>query len=275
MDEKNENLYPENKSENPSSKKTLKEKLFLKSLRLRIPKMNGIKIAYALAILLALGGALSARLTANKAIEDLKVTLPKENYTLPIATLNTNEHYETEDPLFEVRQNLTDVPDTRGNEESETDETSVPQTEETTSPYAQPFTGSFVLPLNTDISKDYSPKSPVYNATMGDWRTHSGIDFSGDNGAQIKAISYGKVTKIYDDPLYGTIVEIDHGNEVIAKYCGINKETLEIKVDDIVKAGELIGYLGEIPCEKSEVSHLHFEILYKGKYTDPLEIMNK
>ena len=121
MDEKKENLSPQ--PEEQPTKKSLKEILFIKSLKPKMPKMNGIKFAYALAILLAIGGALSARLTANKAIEDLKVTLPKENYTLPIATLNTNEHYETEDPLFEVRQNLTDVPDTRGNEESETEET--------------------------------------------------------------------------------------------------------------------------------------------------------
>ena len=110
---------------------------------------------------------------------------------------------------------------------------------------------------------------------MGDWRTHKGIDFSGDSGAQVKAIAEGKVTKIYDDALYGTVVEIDHGNEVIARYCGINKETIEIKENGTVKAGALIGYLGEIPCEKEEVSHLHFEIIYKGKNTDPLEIMGR
>ena len=70
MDKNNFSDKPE--SNNKPLKKSLKEKLFIKSLKPRMPKMNGMKIAYALAILLAVGGALSARLTANKAIDELK-----------------------------------------------------------------------------------------------------------------------------------------------------------------------------------------------------------
>ncbi len=275
MDEKNDNLSPKPEKEERNSKKSLKEKLFIKSLKPKMPKMNGIKIAYALAILLAIGGALSARLTANNTLNDLKATFPEDDFTLPTATLNFTDNYETEEPDFEVRQNLTDVPDTRLNTEIQTQETTEPDTTEKLTDYAKPFTDSYTLPIGNEISKDYNPNTPVYNPTMGDWRTHSGIDFSGDSGAQVKAIAEGKVIKIYDDALYGTVVEIDHGNEVTARYCGINKETLEIKENSEVKAGALIGYLGEIPCEKDEISHLHFEIFYKGKNVDPLEIMNK
>ncbi len=270
MDDKKENLSP-NTEEQPT-KKSLREILFIKSLKPKLPKMNGIKIAYVLAILLALGGALSARLTANKSISDINVTIPEESYTLPTPTLS---YAETEEPNFEVRQNLTDVPDERFETEPETQETTIPETTEKPTEYAEPFTDSFVLPLGTDISKDYNPDTPVYNKTMDDWRTHPAVDFSGDSGAQVKAVAAGKVVKIYDDALYGTVVEIDHGNELIAKYCGINRETLEIKESSTVKADTLIGYLGEIPCEKNEISHLHFEMIYKGNNTDPLEVMGR
>ncbi len=275
MDEKNENLSQKNESEEIPPKKSLKEILFVKSLKPKMPKMNGIKIAYALAILLAVGGALSARLTANNALNDINATFPQDDFTLPAATLSYTENPEPEEPDFEVRQNLTDVPDERFDTEPETEETTVPETTEKPTEYAKPFTDSFVLPIGTEISKDYNPETPIYNPTMGDWRTHSAVDFSGDSGAQVKAISAGKVIKIYDDTLYGTVVEIDHGNEVIARYCGINKETIEVKENGEVKAGALIGYLGEIPCEKEEISHLHFEISYKGEIVDPMEIMNK
>lgn len=278
MDEKNDKLSPKPENEKRNKKKTLKEKLFIKSIKPKMPKMNGIKIAYAIAVFLALGGALSARLTANNALNDVKATFPEDNYTLPNETLRLTENMQTEEPDFEVRQNLTDVPDTRANTEtepSEANKTTEQPTEDATSPYAEPFTQSFILPLGTDISKNYSPTAPIYNSTMGDWRTHTGIDFSGDSGAQIKAVAYGTVTKIYDDALYGTVIEIDHGNEVIAKYCGINKDTLEVKAKDTVKAGALIGYLGEVPCEKDDISHLHFEIIYKGSIANPLEIMGK
>lgn len=273
MDKKNDNLSPEPANPKQQKKKSLKNFLFIKSLKPKMPKMNGIKIAYALAILLAVGGALSARLMADNSVKNMTVTFPQEDFTLPAATLNYTQ--STDEPDFEVRQNLTDVPDTRAETETEKIETTAIDTTEKTTESEKPFTGNYILPLGTQISKDYNPQIPIYNPTMGDWRTHPGIDFSGESGAQIKTISAGKVTNIYDDALYGTVVEIDHGNEVVAKYCGINKDTLEIKTGDTVKASTLIGYLGEIPCEKDDISHLHFEIIYKGKYADPLEIMNK
>ena len=50
MDKNNFSDKPE--ANNKTFKKSLKEKLFIKSLKPRMPKMNGMKIAYALAILL-------------------------------------------------------------------------------------------------------------------------------------------------------------------------------------------------------------------------------
>ena len=101
------------------------------------------------------------------------------------------------------------------------------------------------------------------------------VPMTAAEGEQVKAISYGTVKNIYDDALWGTVVVIDHGNGVTAKYCGFNKETLEIKKGATVESGSLLGYLGTIPCEKSELSHLHFEIIYNGKNIEPLELMGK
>ena len=54
-----------------------------------------------------------------------------------------------------------------------------------------------------------------------------------------------------------------------------NKDTLEVKKGSTVEGGSLLGYLGTIPCEKSDLSHLHFEIIYNGKNVEPLELMGK
>lgn len=242
-------------------------------------RMRGIKIAYAIALIFAIGGALTAKIATENALEGFNETFPNDMITFPDTTQTENlDIYETsEEPDFEVRQNLTDVPDTRTEETEPQPETVTETTSEETenSQYAVPYSDYYSLPLGTDISKDYSPEAPIYNATMGDWRTHSGIDFKGTDGAQVKAISYGKVSKVYSDPLYGTVVEINHGNDVTAKYCGLNKDVLEVKAGDTVKSGTLLGYLDSVPCEKSELSHLHFEIIYKGKNVDPLELMGK
>ncbi len=244
--------------------------------------MKKVKYAYAFALLLALGTALITKIYTEKALGNLA---PIESDYVTITTekaTSKDAEFLTTEPDFEVRQNLTDVPDTREQTEK-TEETTEepnqeePNQEETTqsSKYATPYEDYYSLPLGTDILKDYSPEVPTYSATMGDWRTHSGIDFKAAEGEQVKAIGYGTVTRIYEDVLLGTVIEIDHGNSVVAKYCGFNKDTVEVKKGTIVESGSLLGYLGTIPCEKSELSHLHFEIYYNGENVEPLELMGK
>ena len=235
--------------------------------------MNKVKVVYAFAMLLAIGAAFTAKIATEKALGSLEaiesdyVTLAPETYK------SKDSEFLTEEPDFEVRNNVTNVPDERGKEETKEEETTIPTTEK--SKFAKPFEDYFSLPLGTDILRDYAPDRPMYNATMGDWRTHNGIDFQGADGDQVKSIAYGTISGIYDDVLLGTVVEIDHGNGVIAKYCGLNKDTLEVTSGSTVEAGSLIGFLGTVPFEKTDISHLHFEIIYNGKNTDPLEIMGK
>lgn len=243
-------------------------------------KMKGIKIAYGIAILFALGGLITARLAANSSMGDLKS--PLNNTEIQDSQQITLNLYDfTEEPDFQVRQNITDVPDTRTETELKTEKETEKTTEvlttkaESDNNFAKPYSDYYTLPFGADIINDYNESAPMYNATMGDWRTHPAVDFKGTEGGQVIAISYGKVTAIYEDALYGTIIEIDHGNEVTAKYCGLNKDALEVKKGDTVKEGSLIGYIDTVPCEKSDLPHLHFEITYKGKFVDPLELMNK
>ena len=50
-----------------------------KSITTHSNKMKGIKIAYGIAILFALGGLITARLAANSSMGDLNVPLNNEN----------------------------------------------------------------------------------------------------------------------------------------------------------------------------------------------------
>lgn len=243
--------------------------------------MKKVKYAYAFALLLALGTALIAKISTEEALGNL-APIESDYVTITTEKSTTKDSaFLTTEPDFEVRQNLEDVPDTRKETEeqtaNETEETGTEAKEETTqsSKYATPYQDYYSLPMGTDILKDYSPDKPTYSATMGDWRTHSGIDFKAAEGEQVKAISYGTVTNVYEDALWGTVVQIDHGNGVTARYCGFNKDTLEIKKGATVESGSLLGYLGTIPCEKSDLSHLHFEIIYNGENVEPFELMGK
>lgn len=133
---------------------------------------------------------------------------------------------------------------------------------------------TFSLPLEAGIAKAYSNGEMVQSKTMGDWRVHNGVDFKGTVGDAVKAINNGVVKAVYDDVLWGTVVEIDHGQGMIAKYCGLGKGSTP-EVGEKVKINDRVGNLGTIPIESADDVHLHLEILQDGKAVEPLAAMGK
>lgn len=232
-------------------------------------KIRQFKVVYAFAVVLALGAALFAKVQTEKSLGNLKVPI-ESDYTLTTAEKMTVKEDE------QVRINLTNVPDTRDYETQEQAQTE-PMTEEITEEikFARPYEDYYAFPFGKEVIKSYSEGKLVYSETMNDWRVHNGVDFSGEDGGEVKAIAYGTVTEVTTDALYGVQVTIDHGNGVIAKYCGLNGDTVQVKSGETVECNYRLGYLGSIPCEKQEKPHLHFEIIYNGKATDPMALMGK
>lgn len=138
----------------------------------------------------------------------------------------------------------------------------------------KPYSGNFLLPMGNDIVKDYSDGEMVYSETMGDWRVHNGIDFGGSAGNDVLAVSNGEIYKVYEDSFWGTVAEIDHGNGMIVRYCGLKSGSV-LPEGGEVKQGDKIGSLGHIPVELVDSDHLHLEVLIDGEVVDPLEALNK
>ncbi len=145
-------------------------------------------------------------------------------------------------------------------------------------PYTEPLTEeteqqtqaalTYQLPMGEFITKDYSGDAVVYSNTMRDWRIHTGVDFGDNRGQSVLAIADGTVTDVREDALWGVVVTIDHGNGVVAKYCGLEKDSTP-EPDAEVEKGVVIGRLGEIPIESKDGAHLHLEIMQNGKRSDP------
>ncbi len=131
--------------------------------------------------------------------------------------------------------------------------------------------GKYVFPVSKKIIKDYSDSVAVKSKTMNDWRVHNGVDFSAKEGDEVKAVQSGAVLAIYNSSLWGTIVEVDHGAGVVARYCGL-AEKLTVSANDVIEAGQTIGYVGKIPVEAADGTHLHFEITKDGATADPLSL---
>jgi len=123
-----------------------------------------------------------------------------------------------------------------------------------------------------EIIKKYSNNNPVYSKTFNDWRVHNGIDIKTEQGSKIKAITDGTVKEIYDDPLLGQTIVVEHDGDFLAYYSGLGNTTL-VNVNDKVEAGQDIGSINDIPCEKADGYHLHLAIKRDDSFIDPLEIL--
>ena len=131
----------------------------------------------------------------------------------------------------------------------------------------------FVWPVNGEIDVPYSVTALLYDQTMADWRTHSGVDIETDIGTQVMAVSSGTVESIYTDDLYGVTVVIDHGAGVRSIYSNL-AEVPTVYAGDGVTAGEVIGAVGDTAiCETGQVTHLHFAMTEDGKSIDPAEYL--
>ena len=126
-----------------------------------------------------------------------------------------------------------------------------------------------VMPCDGNLVNGFSNGELVKDETMGDWRTHNGIDIGAAEGSAVKASAAGKIKAIRNDALWGTVVEIEHSGAVVTKYCGLDKE-LKVAQGDTVKAGDVIGKTAAIPAEGKAEPHLHFELMRQGKYIDPM-----
>ncbi len=130
----------------------------------------------------------------------------------------------------------------------------------------------FSLPMVGEVSTPYSGGELVKNMTLGEWRTHDGVDILAAEGTPVQAVADGLVTKISKDPMWGTVVEITHQDTLVSVYCGLEEE-LAVKAGDKVQMEQEIGKVGEIPGEISLESHLHFGMKQDGNWIDPLEMI--
>ena len=121
------------------------------------------------------------------------------------------------------------------------------------------------------IIKKFSPNNPIQSKTMSDWRTHSGVDISASKGTPVRAITGGTVKMIYKDALLGNVIAVEHTGGFTAYYCGLT-DTPVVKTGNIVSTGDTIGYVGTVPGEILDESHLHLEIKSDSDLIDPTTI---
>ncbi|GAB1645064.1 hypothetical protein KRMM14A1259_54870 [Krasilnikovia sp. MM14-A1259] len=119
----------------------------------------------------------------------------------------------------------------------------------------------WLLPLD-----EYTFTSP-YGIRFG--KLHAGIDLAAPEGVPYKAIHGGTVTSAGYNGAYGYAITIKNPDGTETIY-GHSRRVL-VKTGDVVKAGQVIGEVGNTGY--SYGTHLHLEIHVHGNPTDPITFL--
>ena len=131
-------------------------------------------------------------------------------------------------------------------------EPSALQTE--SSPASSSAAPASTQPVSGRVLNSYSGDELVYSKTLGDWRTHNGVDYAAEKGAEVAAPAAGKVVETGTDDKWGPVVAIEDESGRVWRVCGT--ADAKVKKGDTVSAGQTIGKVGSVSCECAEESHI-------------------
>lgn len=111
---------------------------------------------------------------------------------------------------------------------------------------------------------------PIYKSR----RMHRGVDMSADYGVPVYATGDGTVERVEKGRRrrgYGRMVLIDHQFGYKTRYAHLNK--IFVKPGDNVTRGQIIGEVGS--TGGSTGPHLHYEVIYMGRYVNPVNYFDR
>ncbi|WP_043527518.1 peptidoglycan DD-metalloendopeptidase family protein [Litchfieldella xinjiangensis] len=97
----------------------------------------------------------------------------------------------------------------------------------------------------------------------------AGIDIGGQKGQPVKAAGPGIVVYAGSGVRgYGNLILLKHNDQFLSAYA--HNESLRVKENDVVEAGEVIATMGDTDADGVK---LHFEVRRNGQPQDPLEYL--
>ena len=131
----------------------------------------------------------------------------------------------------------------------------------------------YTWPVKGQVLRTFTAEALAYDPTMGDWRTHCGVDIAAEAGLKVLAAGEGQVEEVYSDPMMGTTVTVQQPDGITAVYSNLAEE-VAVSVGDAVETGAVLGTVGGTAIAESGMeSHLHLELLAEGNHVDPLDYL--
>lgn len=104
----------------------------------------------------------------------------------------------------------------------------------------------------------------------GDYLPHTGVDFRAPVGTPIRAAGSGLITDMRWGDGYGWFIRIRHERGFETVYAHMSAFAEGIAPGKTVMRGDKIGYVGS--TGSSTGAHLHYEVLRKGAYVNPMTL---
>lgn len=99
---------------------------------------------------------------------------------------------------------------------------------------------------------------------------HTGVDFAGRMGSNVYAAGDGIIDQIRTRSGYGRYLAIRHADGYVTTYSHLSGFERNLKVGQVVRRGELVGYVGMSGTVTAP--HLHFEVKKNGRFVNPMRI---
>jgi murein DD-endopeptidase MepM/ murein hydrolase activator NlpD len=130
------------------------------------------------------------------------------------------------------------------------------------------FTGAFDQMKDSQVMSSFAERRSYFVVQdKVSESIHYGYDLASLAGAAIPASNRGKVVFAGELGIYGNCVILDHGLGLNSLYGHLSN--IDVRVGDVVEKGQVLGQSGQTGLAGGD--HLHFGILLRGVYVDPVE----
>lgn len=110
---------------------------------------------------------------------------------------------------------------------------------------------------------DTHRKHPILNRI----RAHKGIDYAARTGTPVKSAGDGEIIFRGRKGGYGQVMIVKHGEHYETLYAHLSGFKKGLKSGDLVKQGDVIGYIGQTGLATGP--HLHYEFRVDGVHRNP------
>jgi murein DD-endopeptidase MepM/ murein hydrolase activator NlpD len=123
-----------------------------------------------------------------------------------------------------------------------------------------------------------------FDDPRGSDRRHEAIDILAPMGTPVRAVERGRVARLFNSKAGGiTIYQFDPTERFCYYYAHLERYADGLRENDVVEAGQVIGYVGVTGNAPKDVPHLHFAVFrlteekrwWEGTPVDPFDVLTK